>query len=387
MTTQSRAPRLYQTKALVGAALAVLAVAAVSGQPAQAAPRASVELTTTLSPSATMTVSARARLPFVVNGNAAPAPTATTRPGSTATPRPATATARPPTATPVPATSTPRPTTATPTSGPSPTPDSNPNVRHTLETATLDAGTMQFWRYLPADYGTDPNRKFPVIISVHGVGEISNVNSVKNVGVARRISVHNNDMCFTVNSVRDCFIVISPWVSSGWDVKFIRGAFDAALAMPNADPSRIYLTGLSMGGGMSFRFATNTITGTTPAQRYASKLAALVPLAAAAGDGQTASPSPCTIADANLPTWAIHDELDTTVGYKESWGWIDVINGVKPHTASNTTCTAPTPRAQFTATSGFGHNVWDTVYDPAQTYFKDGTTSVNLYHWLLLHHR
>jgi predicted peptidase len=234
---------------------------------------------------------------------------------------------------------------------------------------------MRYWRYLPAQYGAPGSRTFPVIISLHGRGETGDLQLAGRVAIARRIQVFNEEMCFVVNGARDCFIVLSPWIERAYEIAYVTAIMAVVDQMPQVDRSRIYLTGLSMGGGMALKFAA--LPGN------ASRFAALTPLAAAAGT-VVAGDTPCTIADADLPVWALHDVGDAVVSFAQSEAWVNTINGERA-LPDGSLCGAPTPRARLTALSGFGHQIWDTIYDPSQRYFLDGSTPVNLYHWLLLH--
>ncbi len=119
-----------------------------------------------------------------------------------------------------------------------------------LPTATQ--GTRKFDLYVPDSY--DPNFPTPLVITLHGYSALpSQIAQVS----------HWNDL-----ADEDGFIVLYPqgsgsptqWLTSGLpenglpadaDVTFISGLIDTLESEYNIDPTRIYVNGHSMGGGMS----------------------------------------------------------------------------------------------------------------------------------------
>src|SRR5690606_15938777 len=143
----------------------------------------------------------------------------------------------------------------------------------------------------PADYATS-TKTYPLIIFAHGAGEMSqNDSPTADAAEYTRTAKHgppkhinlNHDMCFTVSGEKSCFIVISPQTPKvdGWvSVERLRAVLDHAKANLRVDTSRIYLTGLSMGGGGTWSFARSQRWN--PTEFYAGELAAIVPVCGAA---------------------------------------------------------------------------------------------------------
>jgi dienelactone hydrolase len=76
-------------------------------------------------------------------------------------------------------------------------------------------------------------------------------------------------------------------------------------------PKRIYVTGLSMGGGAAWTLATASVAGSSPTTSWASQIAALVPIAGAA-DPKGANSGICNaMVAANLPVFAFHGTAHT----------------------------------------------------------------------------
>src|SRR5882724_389547 len=74
-----------------------------------------------------------------------------------------------------------------------------------------------FEQYTPANYASNPNTKYPLIIFLHGIGERGNgTTELANVnanGIPKYIS-QGNTMTFTWNGKTETFLVLSPQLSA-----------------------------------------------------------------------------------------------------------------------------------------------------------------------------
>jgi predicted peptidase len=221
----------------------------------------------------------------------------------------------------------------------------------------------------------------------HGAGETGNADGselakVKAHGPPKLIQA-NHDMCFATPAGRQCFIVVSPQNGRGWwDGNDTAGMLAHALKTYKVDAKRVYVTGLSMGGGATWNLVSATQAGVTPATWWASKIAAAVPIAGAS-DAKYFNTGICQgIVGQHLPVWAFHGTADPTVVPATSQAWVDKINGKS--TADGYACTmAAAPAARLTLYSGVGHDSWTRTYDPAQ----EVEPGRNLYQWLLTYQR
>jgi predicted peptidase len=243
-----------------------------------------------------------------------------------------------------------------------------------------------YWEYLPADYATS-SKSWPLMVFFHGAGETgaadgSQLDTVKRHGPPKLIAA-NNEMCFDMPGGRECFIVVSPQNSRGWwDGSDTAGMLAHAIKTYRVDPKRIYVTGLSMGGGAAWSLATASVAGSSPKTSWASQIAALVPIAGAA-DPKGANSGICNAMVASkLPVFAFHGTADTTVLPALSQGWVDKLN--KATAADGYTCAnAVDPAAKLTLYPGVGHDSWTRTYDPA----AQVETGRNIYQWMLSHTR
>src|SRR5690606_17625274 len=128
-----------------------------------------------------------------------------------------------------------------------------------------------------------------------------------------------------------------------------------AKANLNIDPNRIFLTGMSLGGGGVWEFASSS-------PENAKSLAAIVPVC-----GTCRLSSVANIAKSNLPIWAFHAEDDKTVTVACTNNAIrNILNA------------GPLIEPLVTIWPNGNHGIWDRVYDPNSSYVKP-----NIYIWML----
>jgi predicted peptidase len=250
-----------------------------------------------------------------------------------------------------------------------------PSDRLAKHAATIREGSerykVNYWQYLPPPSHTE---RPPVLIFLHGSGERARKNGAKELD---RVLKHGppkllaagSDLCFG----RDCFLVLAPQAPPGHDwqspsvVPIVDAMFERARRL-GADMTRVYLTGLSMGGHGTWAYAAAA----------GERIAAVVPIAGAAR-GFTG----CAIARAGVAVWAFHGAADEIVPPLGSIGGVEEVNR----------CTRPRPkeRALLTLYRGVGHDSWTRTYDPQSRFDpKTGRPSkngVNIYEWLLRHRR
>jgi poly(3-hydroxybutyrate) depolymerase len=220
--------------------------------------------------------------------------------------------------------------------------------------------TIGFYEYKPADYSTF-NGKYPVIIFLHGVGERGNgtteLSLVKNVAIPRYID-RGHKMKFTFNGKTESFMVLSPQLSKNygdWQPFYVEEMIKHALKDPKVDPNRIILTGLSLGGGGVWQYASASATN-------ASKLAAIAPIC-----GTCKMTNATNITSTNLPVWAFHAKNDNVVG---AYCTINAINSLN----SKNPVVAPI----YTEYPVGGHSIWDVAFD---TVYKK--QNPNIWEWFL----
>jgi predicted esterase len=216
-----------------------------------------------------------------------------------------------------------------------------------------------FYEFKPTDY--TPTKKYPLIVFMHGIGERGNGTSelsrVKAQGIPKYIS-YGHKMTFTWNGKTETFLVLSPQLSSSygsWPSFYAEEMIKYAKTNLSIDTNRIFVTGLSLGGGGTWKYAITSLNNSKA-------IAGLAPVCGTQQSGDF-----CNIAKANLPVWAFHSENDATVSVMATKNQINAVNNCNP---------AVKPLMSIWPTGG--HTMWDRAYD---TVYK--WQSPNIFEWFL----
>jgi predicted peptidase len=169
--------------------------------------------------------------------------------------------------------------------------DGKTGVQHNeqLDKQITLAVKSKYLLFLPSDYGKDPEKKWPVILFLHGSGERGdNLDLVKLHGPPK-----------IVEQKKDFpFVVISPQCPAGkwWDPTTVVAVLDEVIEKYQVDPDRVYLTGLSMGGFGTWETAL----------AYPDRFAAIAPIC---GRGNPYR----ALEIKHIPTWVFHGAKDPAV--------------------------------------------------------------------------
>lgn len=217
-----------------------------------------------------------------------------------------------------------------------------------------------FNEFFPEDYRKTGERH-PLIIFLHGIGERGDgkkdLSKAVSAGLPKFIR-QGHKMRFQVNGKWESFVVLVPQLDSKygyWRNFYTEEMIKYAKANLNIDPNRIFLTGMSLGGGGGWEFASSS-------PENAKSLAAIVPVC-----GTCRLSSAANIAKSNLPIWAFHASDDKTVSVTCTQTAI-----------SNILSSGPAIKPLVTIWPNGNHNIWDRVYNPESNYVKP-----NIYIWML----
>ena len=245
---------------------------------------------------------------------------------------------------------------------------------------------MPYLEYLPADYATGSDKTYPLLIFLHGgsgagTSNGSQISKLLGYPVPAMIAA-NHDMCFTTTTGRSqCFIVVSPQsprTTGVWDIRDSGGMLQHALKTYRVDPRRVYVTGVSMGGGATWTLMAGTYADGGQTISGASKIAAAIPIASGAKSA-TYNTGICSgIVGNHVPVWAFHNSGDPVAALANEQSWVNKVNLAT--NADGYTCSqAGTPAAQLTVYQANTHEGWTTAYD-VNTQIKPG---MNAFQWLL----
>ncbi len=234
---------------------------------------------------------------------------------------------------------------------------------HTPITVKLTNRIGGYWEYLPADYNTS-GKKYPLIIFFHGSGEIgsgsqADLKKVLKWGPAKLIANGSWPKTFTVNGESFTPIVISPqYKNTSRSVDDYKALMAYILKKYRIDESRIYMTGLSHGGGTAMYYPSITDAG-------ANAVAAIVTSAESVYSNAAGIKR---FAKSKMPVWMCTNRNDPTVPMRYSLSWFDGLKEFSPKV---------TPQPLLDIFDQKGHDSWSKMYDP--NYRPRG---LNVYEWM-----
>ena len=163
-----------------------------------------------------------------------------------------------------------------------------------------------FYQFLPPGYSPTSPQKHPLIIFLHGIGEKGtgrepDLQRLNCCGIPKYIAA-GNPMRFTWLGKAESFVVLSPQLASKygtWQNYYVDELLNYAKKNLNIDSDRVFVTGLSLGGGGTWVYASASL-------HNAKKLAGIVPVVS-----PCFMTNGCNIANANLPVLCVHAMDDT----------------------------------------------------------------------------
>ena len=229
-------------------------------------------------------------------------------------------------------------------------------------TADVTANIGGFYKALPARYDST-TKKYPLLIFLHGVSELGNgvsdLSKLLGNAVPKLLNQKKFPAQFTVGGKNFSFIVINPQFKAWPAPADVNSLVNYAIQHYRVDTSRIYVSGLSMGGGVTWDYAI----------AYPNRIAAITPICGASWPSQAQCGN---MASTNLPVWAFHNDDDGTVSSATTKSTINFINTFKP-----------SPLAQMTIWATGGHDAWSKASNPA----TKECNGMNMYEWMLQYTR
>jgi predicted peptidase len=147
--------------------------------------------------------------------------------------------------------------------------------------------------HVPTEYAADPTTPRPLILFLHGSGE-SGTNNLSQIN-------GNIDNLLAAAKARGAFLY-APQTNIGWEnttlFSYAMTMIDRTIAERDVDLNRIYVTGLSMGGGGVWNFLN----------QFPDRVAASVPICAV---DPSSNFLPAKVV--NEPIWAFHGRSDANV--------------------------------------------------------------------------
>ncbi len=195
------------------------------------------------------------------------------------------------------------------------------------------ADTLRYLIHLPDDYDADPDRRWPLVLFLHGAGER---------GADLELAALHGPPKLADAGHEFPFILVTPQcaASSQWvaELSTLSGLLDEVVAAHRVDPTRVSVTGLSMGGYGTWSLAV----------RYPDRFAAIAPICGGLWM-QGAAPI------RSVPVWAFHGDADDVVPISATEQIVTELRslGADP---------------QFTRYAGVGHDSWTETYENPRFY-------------------
>ncbi len=205
----------------------------------------------------------------------------------------------------------------------------------------------------------DPNNPRPLILFLHGLGETGS-NNVSQIG-------NNINNLLTGAKINNAYLYAPQATTATWSsshrTSLVMTMIDRAIAEHNVDEERIYVTGLSMGGGGTWNMLN----------RFSDRFAAGVPIAGI-------SPASDFLPDnlVETPIWAFHARNDNVVNKSSSRSTVNNILRAAgepfpqyPPSNNNSTTLEFSSSAldlRYTEWPTGGHGIWSRVYNTNAMY-------------------
>lgn len=200
---------------------------------------------------------------------------------------------------------------------------------------------IDYYLYFPKDYDKNSQRKYPILLFLHGGGEAYDYQNSGTFPRPPKLIEEGQDFPFII------LAPFNPHAKKWWNVDAVMKVLQMVTTTHAVDEKRIYLSGLSRGGSAAWEMVVN----------YPDTFAALAVVC-----GMAPAPYASWI-DQDLPIWIFHGEEDKVIPISESEEMIKKLSALGH-------------QVKFTRYKGVGHNAWDKAYRTPE-----------LYSWLVEQHR
>ncbi|HEY0676846.1 MAG TPA: dienelactone hydrolase family protein [Chitinophagaceae bacterium] len=220
-----------------------------------------------------------------------------------------------------------------------------------------------YYHAIPARYDENIAAGYPLLLFIHGGGQFGNgsydLPLLLNEGIPQLLDEKKFPARFEVNDIQHSFIVLIPQFNRVPDNSVISSFLDHAKKNYRIDTTRMYICGFSLGARIACDFSAE----------FADRLAAIVPISGVSNflvNEKTKS-----IAKANLPVWAFHNQPDALFSAKDTREFMSQVSAFNPVILPRLTL--------FPDSTGIlGHDAWSKATDPA---YKEN--NMNIYEWML----
>ena len=209
---------------------------------------------------------------------------------------------------------------------------------------TINKENLAYYLYLPEDYESEDYvseevKVFPLLLFLHGGGESGGELSMLKSNGPPKLIAQGKEFPFLILAPQN------PHSRQWWNTRAVKQLLDTIVANYRVDPNRLYLTGLSRGGGAAWEMAV----------QYPDTFAAMAVVC-----GMTPLPYASWINKA-MAIWVFHGTEDESIPFSES---ADMVAKLRSMGYDVT----------FTRYEGVKHNAWERAY-----------ADESLYEWFIEH--
>lgn len=198
---------------------------------------------------------------------------------------------------------------------------------------TVIRENLDYYLYFPQDYEKEVEKEFPLLLFLHGGGEAGDTLGALKKNGPPKLIVEGKQFPFLILAPQN------PHRRKWWNTRALNQLLDSVVASNRVDPKRIYLTGLSRGGGAAWEMAV----------QYPEKFAALAVVC-----GMAPLPYASWI-DKEMPIWVFHGEKDKSIPISESENMVKRLQSMGYD-------------VQFTRYPNVGHDAWTQAYTTEALY-------------------
>lgn len=201
------------------------------------------------------------------------------------------------------------------------------------EKKTVSVENLQYYLYFPKAYEQEKNKKFPLLLFLHGGGEAGGTLEDLKTNGPPKLLAEGKEFPFLILAPQN------PHKRKWWNTRAVMQLLDTIIESNRVAIDRIYLSGLSRGGSAAWELAV----------QYPDKFAAMAVVC-----GMTPVPYAAWI-NKNMPIWVFHGTEDKSIPISESE---DMVAKLREMGYDVT----------FTRYDGVGHNSWVQAYNTEELY-------------------
>lgn len=201
------------------------------------------------------------------------------------------------------------------------------------EKETVSVENLQYFLYYPKEYEEEKSDDFPLLLFLHGGGESGGTLEDLKTNGPPKLLAEGKEFPFLILAPQN------PHKRKWWNTRAVIQLLDTIIKNNRVDTDRLYLTGLSRGGGAAWELAV----------QYPDKFAAMAVVC-----GMTPVPYAGWI-NKNMPIWVFHGTEDKSIPISESENMVNKLEEMGYD-------------VRFTKYDGVGHNSWIQAYNTEELY-------------------